>query len=103
MYRIEREDCFLDLLALLPGERRRGYGRTVFSDLLRDNPGIRTVRLDVQKRNRNALAFYESLGFTAESEELQPVGDGTQPYLNMVLVLPGKNDQGKKDLLYKNK
>ena len=85
MYRIEGSVCFIDILVLLPDERYKGYGRSVMRDLLDRSPQIRTVKLDVQKRNRSAISFYENIGFLAISEEYQPVADGRELYCNMRL------------------
>ena len=49
------------------------------------NPQIKTVKLDVQQRNKAAMCFYENLGFKIVSEEYQPVGDGRDAYYNLQL------------------
>ncbi len=44
---------------------------------------VMSVRLDVQRANRHALAFYERYGFCGVGEELQPVGERTELYYKM--------------------
>ena len=84
MYRLEGAECFLDIIVMLPDERYKGYGKAVIRDLLAQNPQLRAIRLDVQQRNHPAVAFYQKLGFRTVSEEYQSVGDGQEPYYNML-------------------
>lgn len=86
MYEVRERVCFVDILVLLPGERRRGYGRAIMRDLAAVNPGAKAVRLDVQQRNGAAVSFYKRLGFRIESEEEQPVNG--EPVLYYTMVLP---------------
>ena len=88
MYRIEGAVCFIDIIVMLPDERYKGYGKAVIRDVLDQNPQIRAIRLDVQQRNRSAVAFYRKLGFRTVSEEYQPVGDAREPYYNMLYDRP---------------
>ena len=87
MYRVEGRICRVDLLVLHPNERFKGYGRAILSDILKREPWVREIRLEVQKRNRAAVAFYSRLGFAVEGEELQPVGNAEEPCFKMVLRL----------------
>lgn len=83
MYRSEEETCFLHIIVLLPEERHRGYGREIIADVIAQNPQIKTLKLDVQQRNRPAVDFYRKLGFRVTAEEYQSV-DGTPAlYYNM--------------------
>jgi ribosomal-protein-alanine N-acetyltransferase len=52
-------------VAVLPGERRRGFARAVLEDALRAlaEEGRPTCYLEVRSGNRPALALYEALGF----------------------------------------
>lgn len=84
-YRTEGQVCFIDILVLLPDERRKGYGKEAIQDLLDRNPQIHVIRLDVQQRNQPAITFYRKLGFRVVSEEFQPVGNTQEPYFNMQL------------------
>lgn len=87
MYRIDGAVCELDIIVLVPTERYKGYGKEIFSDLLIQNPEIKTIKLDVQQRNENAIKFYKKLGFQVVSEEYQPVNGEPVPYYNMVLMI----------------
>ncbi len=62
------EDCWLEDLYVRERERRHGLGRALVEaamDRARAR-GCRRIELDVQEDNAGALAFYESLGFSAE-------------------------------------
>ncbi len=83
MYSLVESVCLLDILVLLPSEREKGYGSIVMHDLILNNPAIREIKLDVQKRNENAYEFYRKLGFEIISSETQPVGNGYQEYFKM--------------------
>lgn len=83
MYEIKDGVLFIHILVLHPDERKKGYGSVILSDLKASHPEIRTIRLDVQQRNKAALAFYEKHGFTVTGEETQPVGSGKQPYFKL--------------------
>jgi ribosomal-protein-alanine N-acetyltransferase len=50
---------------IAPGERRRGLGRRLLSELMRRlaDAGARQVRLEVDPRNDSAVRFYERMGF----------------------------------------
>jgi len=47
------------------GRRRQGVGRALLRELLErlEAAGARTIRLEVDLRNRGAIRFYERLGF----------------------------------------
>ena len=87
MYSIEDETCKIDIIVLLPQKRHMGYGKAIFFDLIAANPKIKSIKLDVQKRNKPALSFYRRLGFVVEGEEMQPVGETEEPYFNLSLTL----------------
>lgn len=59
----------------------------IVSDLIATNPKIKSIQLDVQKRNIPALSFYRKLGFAVVGEEMQPVGETEEPYFNLSLDL----------------
>ena len=63
----------------------KGYRKAVLSDLLKMNPQVKTIKLDVQERNKSAVMFYEKIGFQIYGEEYQPVNGENIPYYNMVL------------------
>ncbi len=87
MYSIKDDTCAIDIIVLLPQKRYMGYGKAILADLIAANPNIKTIRLDVQKRNKPALSFYRKLGFIIEGEEMQPVGESEEPYFNLSLTL----------------
>ncbi len=87
MYSIEEDTCFIDIIVLHPQKRYIGYGKEIFSNLIAANPSIKRIKLDVQKRNKTALSFYRKLGFTIVGEEMQPVGESEELYLNLLLTL----------------
>ena len=88
MYSLEGSVCFVRIIALLPGERHKGYGSAIVRDLLARNPRVGAIKLDVQQRNRPAVAFYRKLGFKVVSEETQLVKGAPVPYYNMRLERP---------------
>lgn len=87
MYRINGHTCMIDIIVLHPNERFKGYGKAIISDILKSNPQVKEIKLDVQKRNKSAMAFYSKLGFAVDGEEMQPVGDTEQPYYKLLLHL----------------
>lgn len=87
MYEVEGDTCSIDIIVLHPEERFKGYGKTILSDILQLNPLVKEIKLDVQQRNKTALAFYKNLGFVVDGEEIQPVGDTEVPYYKISLSL----------------
>ena len=87
MYSIEDDTSRIDIIVLHPQKRYMGYGKAIFSELIAANPKIKSIKLDVQKRNKPALSFYRKLGFIVEGEEMQPVGETEVPCFNLSLTL----------------
>ncbi|MBQ8513961.1 MAG: GNAT family N-acetyltransferase [Ruminococcus sp.] len=87
MYTICDNICKLDIVVLLSEERNKGYGKEIFKDLFVLNPQVRTIMLDVQQRNEQAVNFYKKIGFQITGEENQFVNGKNVPYFNMVLDL----------------
>ena len=87
MYSIEDDTCLIDIIVLHPQKRYMGYGKEILSGLITANSEIRRIKLDVQKRNEPALLFYRKFGFVIEGEEMQPVGEGKEPYYNLSLTI----------------
>ncbi|MBQ7980178.1 MAG: GNAT family N-acetyltransferase [Oscillospiraceae bacterium] len=87
MYTICDNICKLDIVVLLSEERNKGYGKEIFKDLFALNPQVRTIMLDVQQRNEQAVNFYKKIGFQITGEETQLVNEKNVPYFNMVLNL----------------
>jgi ribosomal protein S18 acetylase RimI-like enzyme len=62
------DDCWLEDLYVDEGARGTGLGRALVTaafDSARKR-GCRRIELDVNETNTDAIAFYESLGFTTE-------------------------------------
>jgi ribosomal-protein-alanine N-acetyltransferase len=59
------DELHITNIAVHPGERRRGLGRTLLGGVIADGRarGLRTVVLEVRPSNREALGLYESFGF----------------------------------------
>ncbi len=63
---------------ILPSHQRKGIGKRLFDFVLtqaREN-GEKAVYLNVNKNNRNAIAFYQRLGFYRAREEVNDIGNG---------------------------
>jgi GNAT superfamily N-acetyltransferase len=62
------DDCWLEDLYVEDRARRGGLGRALVTAAVEraTDRGCRRIELDVNERNADALAFYESLGFTTE-------------------------------------
>ena len=87
MYSIEEDTCTINIIVLHPQKRYMGYGKAIFSDLIAANPKIKRIKLEVQKRNKPAVSFYQKLGIIVEGEEMQPVGESEEPYFKLLLAL----------------
>ncbi|MFC8428958.1 GNAT family N-acetyltransferase [Streptomyces sp. NPDC057253] len=64
----DRQGSWVVSLCVAPDRQRRGLGRRLMLEVLRQlrQEGIREVRLTVEPDNVAAVALYRSLGFTAE-------------------------------------
>jgi ribosomal protein S18 acetylase RimI-like enzyme len=62
------DDCWLEDLFVTEAARRGGLGRALVSAAIEraTERGCRRIELDVNEQNTEAIAFYESLGFTTE-------------------------------------
>ena len=87
MYSIVKGICKIDIIVLHPQKRYMGYGKEIIAELIAANPTVTKIKLDVQKRNKQALSFYRRLGFSVDGEEIQPVGESEVPYFNLSLAL----------------
>jgi len=58
------------MLGVLPEHRGKAYGKMLLGELYKSclSKGLDTVVLEVRKSNRDALAFYERLGFSLYGE-----------------------------------
>jgi ribosomal protein S18 acetylase RimI-like enzyme len=63
-----RRYLLLDQLAVVPGARRRGVGGALMRAVegLALERGVDGVELDVRAANRDAIAFYDALGYRTE-------------------------------------
>ncbi|MDD2647453.1 MAG: GNAT family N-acetyltransferase [Eubacteriales bacterium] len=78
------DKCDIGIIAVRRENVGSGIGYRAFDIAISSlPPEIKTVHLDVQKRNTHAEAFYKRYGFITVGEEMQPVGSGEQPYWNM--------------------
>jgi ribosomal protein S18 acetylase RimI-like enzyme len=61
-------DLYLSRMGVLPHARRRGYGKAIVLEHLRDGVqrGFRRFSLDVWAANSAAIGLYESVGFRPE-------------------------------------
>ena len=85
MYNLVNNICYMDIIVFLHSEKFKGYGKTVFNDLINRHKDINKICLDVQVRNSNAIKFYTQLGFVKLCEEVQPIGDSEELYYKMAL------------------
>lgn len=67
-------DGYLSLLGVAPGERRQGLGSQLIETLLED---YSTVTCHTRATNRQAIEFYDHVGFTVEERIDGYYRDGT--------------------------
>ncbi|MDE7262016.1 MAG: GNAT family N-acetyltransferase [Oscillospiraceae bacterium] len=85
MYKVKETICNVDIIVLLDDERHKGYGYEIIHDIIEKNEGLKTIKLDVQKRNIKARKFYEKIGFRVVGTEQQPIGEGITDYYKLQL------------------
>ncbi len=86
MYKNDGAVCDIVLIVVKYDKIGSGVGYKAFHSVISSlAPSVTSVRLDVQKRNHHAVAFYKRYGFQVVGEEYQPVGDGEELYYNMEL------------------
>jgi len=63
--RFGEEEAHLDLLAVMPNDRRTGNGRRLIEWLEKSAlvAGVSVIYLEVRDNNKDAQAFYEKLGY----------------------------------------
>jgi ribosomal protein S18 acetylase RimI-like enzyme len=59
------ETAILHQLYVLPAHQRQGIGRDLFAELETCFPYAGHMRLEVEEKNSNAIAFFEAHGFSA--------------------------------------
>ena len=67
---------FLNKFYLDNDQRGKGLGKAVFERILDYYPGLRTMRLTVNRQNYKSINFYFRIGFTIEKCLDIPIGDG---------------------------
>jgi|CZCB01.1.fsa_nt_gi ribosomal protein S18 acetylase RimI-like enzyme len=63
---------------ILPSHQRKGIGKRLFDFVLTQarETGEKAVYLNVNKNNKNAIAFYQRMGFYRAGEEVNDIGNG---------------------------
>ncbi len=87
MYKVRETICDIDIIVLLDEERHKGYGQDIIHDIIENNKGLKSIKLDVQKRNIKTRKFYEKIGFRVVGTEQQPIGEGVTDYFKLQLDL----------------
>jgi RimJ/RimL family protein N-acetyltransferase len=71
-----RGDFFLNKFYLDVSEQGKGFGKTIFADIISRFPQLKTIRLQVNRRNFKSVNFYFRLGFTIEYVKDFDIGEG---------------------------
>lgn len=74
----EQEEMYLSKLYIFDTFRGNGYGRYAFDflkDICRKN-GLKTIRLNVNKNNKDSIAAYNKIGFSVVKDEVNDIGGG---------------------------
>src|ERR1044071_3710363 len=59
-------ELFIHKFYIDPGLQGKGIGKRVFHELLEINPGVKTIRLTVNRKNFKSINFYYRVGFVIE-------------------------------------
>lgn len=82
------DGLFLSKFYVRVSHHRHGIGKKLFDYIFRENEERRTIRLQVNRCNINAINFYFRLGFTIEKAADFDIGSGF--FMNdFVMVHPG--------------
>jgi ribosomal-protein-alanine N-acetyltransferase len=94
------ERAHLVLMAVVPALRRRGVGRALLQWLLESAvvAGMASVHLELRERNRDAMAFYRTMGF-AQTLLMSGYYQGREHAVRMVRVLRRHQTQPDDDWL----
>lgn len=68
-------DLFLHKFYIDSAEQGKGYGKLFFAELLSNFPGMKTMRLQVNRMNFKSINFYFGLGFIIEQAKNFDIGD----------------------------
>lgn len=63
----EGRELYMRQLAVSPDFQKMGVARKLTSFAIEDVPGVHTVSVSCRRTNSSGLAFYESLGFSANA------------------------------------
>ena len=69
-------NLFLHKFYLDSAEQGKGYGKLFFAELVSNFPGMKTMRLQVNRMNYKTINFYFRLGFIIEEAKDFDIGDG---------------------------
>lgn len=72
---LDRNELYIDDVCVLEKHQRQGIGRMIFDTLkekAKEN-GCKTMELGVFSFNKNAIAFYESVGMTERIKRMEMV------------------------------
>ena len=88
------EFAHINELGVLASQRRRGLGRRIMEDLIREaeERGCDTVSLEVRRSNAPALALYRSFGFRQEGVRRDFYRDPQEDALVLVKKLKEETD-----------
>lgn len=83
-------------IAILPGRRRRGYGRALLDEVIERgmSKGGMRVFLEVRERNAGAMAFYSGAGFRVIGKRKKYYIDTGEDAFVMELELERERDGG---------
>ncbi len=72
--RINDEVCYLERLAVLPGQRRQGFGEALVKHALSEamNLGVFRVQVGIIAEHQELHNWYEKLGFEKVEEKIFP-------------------------------
>ena len=72
--RINDEVCYLERLAVLPGQRRQGFGEALVKHALTEamNLGVFRVQVGIIAEHQELHDWYEKLGFEKVEEKIFP-------------------------------
>lgn len=69
-------ELFIHKFYIEPSSQNKGTGRRAFQKLLDKNPGVKTIRLTVNRKNYKSINFYFRLGFVIEEVKDFDIGNG---------------------------
>ena len=69
-------ELFIHKFYVDPGLQGKGIGKRVFHELLEINPGVKTIRLTVNRKNFKSINFYYRVGFVIEDVKDFDIGEG---------------------------